>query len=213
MFQRRTVYTCVACHEESSIPFDRWSDLFCLFLVTGDNRFFADILDGTHDVIESHAVSVCRFLGLAEEFVPVLLNDASLKLLNAAPGFDCRKPLVPYHKSIVTNCGRDRARYEFLRRAESLSSRRRDDDEGSVACALEPAAPAISDPAVQAESNEAVQKIHQAVFRLPEPDRRIMAAKIAGSHRREIAEKFGYTPEKVSRILHRARQRLRDELD
>jgi len=199
-----------ADEEQSPKPIDEWSDLFCLFRLTGDDLYFAEILDGTSDEMQRHVEAVCRANELASDFAPVLLNEAALKLLSAALKFDCTKPLLPYFKSIVTNCGHDKARYEARRRAQSLSADRFSDND--VSTGYEPAAPASSDPARQVESQEAVQKIYAAVALLPEPDCRVMMAKIAGSHRRDIAEKFGYTPQQVSRILHRGRKRLRDEL-
>jgi DNA-directed RNA polymerase specialized sigma24 family protein len=109
-------------NNQSPNRIDRWSDLLFLFRLTGDNEYFAEILEGTADEIEQHAAFICRKYELGRDYADAPVNGASLRLLRAAPCFDCKKPLLPYFKVIVTNCGLDRVRKERCRHAESLSA-------------------------------------------------------------------------------------------
>jgi RNA polymerase sigma factor (sigma-70 family) len=205
------LFACPVCFQLSVAPFDDLSAMFCLYKKERDDEVFARILDATHAPLREHAKSLCRQYDLPLDLISDFHNDVAMKLLRAAPHVDCKRPLLPYVKAIFTNRVFDYMKSR--RRAKSLS---RDDDaedgSGGAGFAAEPAASIIADPAMQAQSNETIARIYTAIARLPSLECAMMSAKIEGNSRQAIADMFGATPEKVSRILHRARVHLRDDL-
>lgn len=134
-----------------------------------------------------------------------LAQSVMLKVSNGLPGFRNESSLSTWIYRIATNAARDRLRLppeDPVPAAEAES--------GKDAVPLEEPAPSVESTAIRAEMSACIRDF---VDHLPEPYRVVMVlSEIEGFKDAEIAAILGVSPGTVKIRLHRAREKLRDDL-
>lgn len=132
-----------------------------------------------------------------------LLQDAYLKLLEAADEEDAVREPLGYAHRMVRNLAIDR-----LRRG-ALESRLFDEAQAGDAALL----PGGETPEALAIEQQQLKLLSQALGELPERVRRVFElVRLEGLTQREIAEQLGLSPTRVHRLLHDALEHCRRAL-
>jgi RNA polymerase sigma-70 factor (ECF subfamily) len=145
------------------------------------------------------ALGTARSMLGSTESAEDAVQECLLRLVRARRSYRPGMPFAPWFRTLLRNACRDE-----LRRRLRLQSQAR-----------VPVAPAsvAADPHAAAETGAAARSASQALQRLPDADRRILAMRIHGELGfDEIGAALGLSAECVRKRAYRALERLRGEL-